>query len=168
VDCRAVRHLKSLKATTTPMCRRRSRAVSKERLQTVRTANEREKNEGDLAEEFLQHELMNETRAYIECGRRLQTLSNTEVGDIWVARFEHWFATQGNPRDMDDAAAEIRLRRLEIPYERVVKKLARFVLNWWRSIPKVFLPRRYIAKLTNSLRRETSPKIESCIAWPPI
>jgi hypothetical protein len=34
------------------------------------TATERKKNEGDLAEEFLQHELMNETQAYVERGRR--------------------------------------------------------------------------------------------------
>jgi hypothetical protein len=35
----------------------------------MRTTNERENNEGDLAEEFLQYELMSETRAYIERGQ---------------------------------------------------------------------------------------------------
>jgi hypothetical protein len=35
----------------------------------MRPTNERENNEGDLAEKFLQHELMNETRAYIERGQ---------------------------------------------------------------------------------------------------
>jgi hypothetical protein len=85
------------------------------------TANEYLKNEGDLAEEFLQHELMNETRTYIERGRRLQPLSNDEIINTWVATFERWFGerTDNNSRDMDDAAAEIRLRGLEMPYERV-------------------------------------------------
>jgi hypothetical protein len=85
------------------------------------TDNEREENERYLADEFLQHELMNEARAYIERGRRLQTLSNDEIVNTWVATFERWFGekTAGNSRDMDDAAAEIRLRGLEMPYERV-------------------------------------------------
>jgi hypothetical protein len=88
------------------------------------TDNEREEIERDLAEEFLQHELMNETRAYIERGRRLQTLSDDEIVNTWVATFERWFdeKTAVNSRDMDDAAAEIRLRGLEMPYERVKNK----------------------------------------------
>jgi hypothetical protein len=89
------------------------------------TANEREKNEGDLVEEFLQHELMNETQAYIEHGRRLQTLSNDEILNTWVATFERWLGerTANNSRDMDDAAAEIRLRGLEMPYERAKNEI---------------------------------------------
>jgi hypothetical protein len=83
------------------------------------TDNEREENE--LAEEFLQHELMNETRTYIERGRRLQTLSNDEIVNTWVATFGRWFGekTAGNSQDMDDAAAEIRLRGLEMPYQKI-------------------------------------------------
>jgi hypothetical protein len=72
---------------------------------------------------FLQHELMNETRDYIERGRRLQTLSSAGIFNSWVVGFERWFETAGNSRDMDDAAAEIRLRWLKMPYERVKNKI---------------------------------------------
>ena len=72
---------------------------------------------------FLQHELMNETRDYIERGRRLQTLSSAGIFNSWVVGFERWFETAGNSRGMDDAAAEIRLRWLKMPYERVKNKI---------------------------------------------
>jgi hypothetical protein len=63
-----------------------------------------------LVDAFLQHELLNEARDYVERGRNLQMLSSAGLLDTWVTRFECWFKTEGNPRDMDDAAAEIRLR----------------------------------------------------------
>ena len=65
-----------------------------------------------LVDAFLQHELMNETRDYVQSGRCLQNLTDADLFNSWVARFERWFKTEGNPRDMDDAAAEIRLRGL--------------------------------------------------------
>jgi hypothetical protein len=79
----------------------------------------------DLAESYFQHELMNETRAYIERGRRLERSSDQDVMDAWVAAFEHGLEhrTSEDARNMEDAAAELRLRGLEEPHERVRSKI---------------------------------------------
>jgi hypothetical protein len=68
---------------------------------------------------------MNETRAYIERGRRLDRSSDQDVLDVWVATFERWFEhrTIENTQNMDDAAAELRLRGLEEPHEQVRSKI---------------------------------------------
>jgi hypothetical protein len=124
------------------------------------TANEREKNEGGLAEEFLQHELMNETRAYIECGRRLQTLSNDEIVNAWVAIFERWFGerTTKNSRDMDDAAAEIRLRRLAMPYERVKNETRALRAEFARLDPEHLSSPQIDRKINDYLVARSKPK----------
>jgi hypothetical protein len=79
----------------------------------------------DLAESYFQHELMNETRAYIERGRSLKRSSDQDVLEFWVATFERWFEhrTTENAQNMDDAAAELRLRGLEAPHEEVRSKI---------------------------------------------
>jgi hypothetical protein len=80
--------------------------------------------DNDIAAEYLHHALMNETRDYLARGRGLAGSSDQEVRDVWVAAFERWFEqkTDGNARNMDDAAAELRLRELEPPYDRVKAK----------------------------------------------
>jgi hypothetical protein len=124
------------------------------------TANERLKNEGDLAEEFLQHELMNETRTYIERGRRLQPLSNDEIINTWVATFERWFgeSTDNNSRDMDDAAAEIRLRGLEMPYERVKNETRALRAELARLDPEDFSSPQIDRKIHDYLVARSKPK----------
>jgi hypothetical protein len=83
-----------------------------------------EKMGDDLAIESLQHAQMNQTRDYAERGRALASLTDDEVKSVWVAMFETWFdkKTPENARNMDDAAAELRLRDLEPPYDRVKAK----------------------------------------------
>ncbi len=51
----------------------------------------KETSDDDLAESYLQQELMNETRAYIERGRIFEHSSDRDLKDIWVAAFERWF-----------------------------------------------------------------------------
>jgi hypothetical protein len=82
------------------------------------------KKDDDISAEFLHHALMNETRDYLARGRSLVGSSDQEVQDVWVAAFELWFEqkTAGNVRNMDDAAAELRLRDMEPPYDRVTAK----------------------------------------------
>ena len=86
-----------------------------------RTADEKG---DDLAIELLQHAQMNETQDYVERGRALASQTDDEVKSVWVAMFERWFdkKTAENRRNMDDAAAELRLRDLEPPYDRVKAK----------------------------------------------
>ena len=83
-----------------------------------------DEGEDNLAEEYLQHVWMNETRAYIERGRAFEALSSDKVLETWIAMFERWFGkrTSAHARDMNDLAAEIRLRGLEVPYESVGDK----------------------------------------------
>jgi hypothetical protein len=85
------------------------------------TVNEKD---DDISAEYLHHALMNETRDYLARGRRLAASSDQEVQNVWVAAFERWFEqkTAENVRNMDDAAAELRLRNLEPPYDRVKAK----------------------------------------------
>jgi hypothetical protein len=86
-----------------------------------RTADEKG---DDLAIEQLQHAQMKETRDYVERGRGLASQTDDEVKSVWVAMFERWFdeKTAENRRNMDDASAELRLRDLEPPYDRVKAK----------------------------------------------
>ena len=78
----------------------------------------------DLAIELLHHAQMIETRDYLERGRALASQTVDEIKSVWVAMFERWFdeKTAENRRNMDDAAAELRLRDLEPPYDRVKAK----------------------------------------------
>jgi hypothetical protein len=119
-----------------------------------------ERDEGDLAEEFLQHELMNETRAYLERGRRLETLSNDEIVNTWVATFERWLGerTTNNSRDMDDAAAEIRLRGLEMPYERVKNETRALRAEWARLDPEHQSSPQIDRKIKDYLVARSRPK----------
>jgi hypothetical protein len=80
----------------------------------------------DLAGEFLAHAQMNETTDYLQRGRELAHLSDADVADTWVTRFKAWFAEKSPAatRDMDDAAAELRLRDLPIPEERVQSEVS--------------------------------------------
>src|SRR5258706_4804560 len=78
----------------------------------------------DRAIELLHHAQMIETRDYVERGRELARQTVDEIKSVWVAMFERWFdeKTAENRRNMDDAAAELRLRDLEPPYDRVKAK----------------------------------------------
>jgi len=78
------------------------------------------------AESFLQHALMEETRSYVERGRALKDHSDSAVADIWVATVERWFEarTSETQRQMDDASAELRLRDIKEPADRVASLLA--------------------------------------------
>ena len=86
-----------------------------------RTADEKG---DDLAIELLQHAQMKETQDYVGRGRALASQTDDEVESVWVAMFERWFdeKTAENRRNMDDASAELRLRDLEPPYDRVKAK----------------------------------------------
>jgi hypothetical protein len=75
----------------------------------------------DLAIESLQHAQMNQTRDYVERGRGLEQHTDEELKAVWAATFEKHFAepTKESARNMNDAAAELRLRNIDLPVERV-------------------------------------------------
>jgi hypothetical protein len=79
-----------------------------------------------LLESFMHHELMEETTGYLQRGRAHRMLETAEVEDRWVEAFKAWAAGgyKGGARDMDDCGAELRLRGLDPPYERVSAEIA--------------------------------------------
>jgi hypothetical protein len=79
-----------------------------------------------LAEASLQHALMNETKDYLERGRRFAKSKFEDLSREWVAAFNALFADgdRSRRRDMDDAAAEFRLRGREPPYDTVQDRIA--------------------------------------------
>jgi hypothetical protein len=58
-------------------------------------------------------------------GRQLEDLGDAELLEIWVGAFERWFESRSSQtgRKMDDAATEIKLRGLGMPYDRVRLKI---------------------------------------------
>jgi hypothetical protein len=74
-----------------------------------------------MARSFVDNELMKQTAAYVARGRWLEQHSDPAILDIWVATFKNWFKHRTNEtaNDHDDADAELRLRRLHPPHDRV-------------------------------------------------
>ena len=75
-----------------------------------------------MANAMLEDALMKETAAYLSRGRRHSTKSDDDVKRGWTAAFKGWRVAASSPdaqREMDDLAAELRLRRLEPPYDAV-------------------------------------------------
>ena len=64
-----------------------------------------------------------ETRDYLARGRHFEKLSPDQLNDGWEGAFRRWLSRHGDPRETDDYAAELRLRELELPYERVENEL---------------------------------------------
>ena len=75
---------------------------------------------------FLQHKGMQETQDYLVRGRRFDKLDVGRLNKDWIIAVRSWLAhkhgTKG--RMMDDLAAELRLRGLELPYGAVEQELA--------------------------------------------
>lgn len=80
----------------------------------------------DLAEAFLDSQLMEETRRYAEAGRRFQAFETGDIHERWIVAFKALFfgGDQGGRADMDDLAAELRLRDLLPPYDQVKPEVA--------------------------------------------
>jgi hypothetical protein len=82
------------------------------------------RNDNDaLATAFLQSELMDETADYLARGRHLEQLSPDQLNDAWERAFRTWFSQRDDHREMNDCDAELRLRSVEPPYERVESEL---------------------------------------------
>ena len=64
---------------------------------------------------------MDETRDYIARGRAFKGREDVEVLDLWVAAFENLFATRtaGARLMVDDLQAELRLRKIKPPEDRI-------------------------------------------------
>jgi hypothetical protein len=90
-----------------------------------RKAMTEEKNGYPLAAAILAGELTKETQSYLQRGRQFQGLTDAQLTSKWIVDFRTWRASRsdtddpGNSAAMEDTAAELRLRKLEPPYEQV-------------------------------------------------
>jgi hypothetical protein len=64
---------------------------------------------------------MNETRDYVARGRAFKGLQDAEAIDLWVAAFEKLFVTRTAEAKLmvNDIQAELRLRKIEPPADRI-------------------------------------------------
>jgi hypothetical protein len=64
---------------------------------------------------------MNETRDYVARGRTFKGLQDADAIDMWVAAFEKLFVVRTPEVKLmvDDIQAELRLRKLEPPADRI-------------------------------------------------
>jgi hypothetical protein len=74
-----------------------------------------------IAQAFLDHQAMEETRSYLARGRRFEGLSVEDLNRGWAAAFTSVCANddQGRATDLDDLGAELGLRKLERPEQLV-------------------------------------------------
>jgi hypothetical protein len=104
----------------------------------------------ELATAFLASELMDETRDYLARGRRFETLSSDQLNDEWERAFRSWFSRRDDPREMNDCDAELRLRNVEPPYERVERELKQMHKEIMNEEPHNTAVRAKIAKFLDS------------------
>ena len=78
-----------------------------------------------LVDALLESELMERTAAYLSRGRPYSTERAEDVETGWTAAFKRSFATRSPEvqREVDDLAAELRLRGLEPPYDSMQPEL---------------------------------------------
>jgi hypothetical protein len=95
-----------------------------------------------LAEEFLAHELMSETADYVQRGRRFGSLELSELSDRWISAFRDAFTNSMADRvvEMNDLAAELRLRGLDPPYDRVAAEIAKMTTDLEKIGPDSAMP----------------------------
>src|ERR1700680_3102794 len=85
-------------------------------------AERRRPDDGDDVTCFLRHELMRETKAYLERGRRFSALLPDELAAQWVIAVRAWFAARSDvrQREVDDLTVELSLRELPIPESQIL------------------------------------------------
>ena len=116
----------------------------------------------NIATEFLLHEQMKETGDYVSRGRLHEGLSESELNERWIHYFRP-FATGENvkyTKEMDDVTAELSLRGMEPPLDRVPEECAALVgrfnalgLDTLKGSPEVR------AKLAAFMAERARPKI---------
>jgi hypothetical protein len=70
-------------------------------------------------------ELTKETHDYVNRGRSFASASDDNLRREWVMAVRHWMAPRdaSHAREVDDLAAEMRLRSLKAPYEEISPEL---------------------------------------------
>ena len=120
-------------------------------------AKRRRPNDGDDVAAFLQHELMRETKAYLERGRRFSTVLPDELAAQWVIAVRAWFAARSDvhQREVDDLTVELSLRELPIPEDQILAERAAMVKEIQQAGPDSLSDEAYqrIADFTAARRK---------------
>lgn len=84
-------------------------------------SNEAKKQADALVEALPEHETADRLQDYVGRGRRFEHTETPALKAIWVDEARLFFRSVGerNPRDMNDAQAELGLRQVAVPIEAV-------------------------------------------------
>ena len=124
-------------------------------------STDHDEDEGEYidAEEYLQHALMNETKAYFDRGRRFANVDVAQLNEKWVVIFKAYFADHNRQQglEMDDLAAELRLRGLDPPFEAVKAEISKLQGALKRIGPHASSP-DFEQKVSEFLVQRSKPK----------
>jgi hypothetical protein len=111
------------------------------------------------ADEYLQHALMNEMKAYFDRGKRFATLDVAQLNERWIVVFKAYFADHNRQQglEMDDLAAELRLRGLDPPFESVKAEISKLQGALKRIGPHASSP-EFEQKVSEFLEQRSKPK----------
>ena len=114
----------------------------------------------NLSEAYLRHVLMNETKDYLERGQRFAQLSIDKLEESWITAFRSYFATRLRRAalNMDDLAAELRLRGRDPPFGAVQPEIADLRAELKRVNPDEAIAAldRQIGEFLEALRKPTN------------
>ena len=107
----------------------------------------------------MQHALMNETKAYFDRGRRFANVDVAQLNEKWVVVFKIYFAdhTRQQGLEMDDLAAELRLRGLDPPFEAVKSEISKLQGALKRIGPHASSP-EFEQKVNEFMEQRSKPK----------
>ncbi len=78
----------------------------------------------DLVTGFIQHRQVEESADYVVRGRAYEPLSDADLADAWINAFKAWAHDFSMRQEMDDYGAELGLREIQPPLDRVPEEWA--------------------------------------------
>jgi hypothetical protein len=124
-------------------------------------STDHDEDEGELidADEYLLHVLMIETKAYFDRGRRFATLDVAQLNEKWIVIFKAYFADHDRQQglEMDDLAAELRLRGLDPPFKAVKAEISKLEGALKRIGPHASSP-EFEQNVREFLKQRSKPK----------
>jgi len=74
-----------------------------------------------MLQAMIESAAMDETLDYLRRGRAHGDMTDEALRDEWARAFKHWFAwrSRSGRRQTDDLSAELRLRKIDAPFERI-------------------------------------------------
>jgi hypothetical protein len=79
----------------------------------------------ELVDAMLKHQEMEQTHRYLNAGRRFRSFAPDELKALWILAVKKFWATRTDEAELElnNVAAELRLRRIKAPLFRVREEL---------------------------------------------